>query len=108
MRKIPTKLREEMADDPYYSVCSRYNENCGGRITWEHVFIYAGKQINEKWAIIPLCEKHHAVNRYQDAGLLDKEINQWISIQRATDEDLEKYPKKDWKTLKVYLENKYG
>lgn len=104
MTKIPEELRNEMANDPYYQKCARSSEhNCSGRITWEHAWQYAGKQIQEKWAIIPLCEFHHAVNLYQDGGDLNKKENQRISLLRATKEDLKKYPKKDWEFEKTWL-----
>ncbi len=90
MRPIPPALKKEMADDPHYKHCARANSDCSGRITWEHAYIYAGKQINEKWAIIPLCVFHHLGEG------LDKHENQRIALSRATDEDLAKYPKKDW------------
>ncbi len=47
MRPISPKLREQMANDPYYKYCARGGPDCNGRITWEHCFTYAGKQINE-------------------------------------------------------------
>lgn len=96
-----------MSDDPYYKKCVRNSEGtCKGRITWEHAFIYAGKQINEKWAIIPLCEFHHDLGIYQGNGDLDKDLNQLIALDRATSEDLAKYPRKDWRQIYEYLENK--
>lgn len=55
MRKIPQKLRDELAADPYYKTCARKSGECSGRITWEHAVIYAGRQVNERWAIVPLC-----------------------------------------------------
>lgn len=84
MRKIPAQLRDEMANDEYYKVCSRKNSECAGRITWEHAIIFAGRQVNEKWAIIPLCAYHHAVDEYQDGGDLNKELNIAIALSRAT------------------------
>lgn len=90
MTPIPKKLKEEMSQDPYYRECARKDETCYGRITWEHAFIYAGKQIQEKWAIIPLCWWHHL------EGGLDKKENQRIAVARATVEDLAKYPRKKW------------
>lgn len=94
---IPIALRNELSKDPYYSTCARANEHsCSGRITWEHCWIYGGKQIQEKWAIIPLCERHHDVLSWQDKGDLNKTLNHRISLARATAEDLAKYPKKDW------------
>lgn len=91
MRPIPKKLKFEIQSDPYYDKCARAKEGgCDGRITWEHAYVYAGKQINEKWAIVPLCWYHHL-----GAGL-DKRKNQLLALQRATPEDLAKYPKMDW------------
>lgn len=93
------KLREEMASDSYYSRCARFDADCRGRITWEHALIYAGRQVNEKFAIIPLCVYHHL-----GAGLVKKE-NQRIALERATDDDLKKYPR--LRQLKEYLTSSY-
>lgn len=101
MNNIPTKLRALLADDPYMKVCARADEYCSGRITWEHALYYGGKQIQERWAIIPLCVYHHL------GPGLHKEINQAIALANATDEDLAAYPRTDWKQLKKYLHNKY-
>ena len=92
MRKISPKVKEELAKEK--DICARIADgNCAGRITWEHTLIYAGKQIDEVWAIIHLCEYHHAVNTYQDGGELNKEKNVWIALNRASDEELLKYSK---------------
>jgi len=89
MRKIDPKQREQMAQDPFYKKCARHADgHCDGRITWEHVLIFAGKQVNEPWAIIPLCEYHHAIGKHQDGGNLLKEKNVWIALNRATDDEL--------------------
>lgn len=103
MRPIPKKLKDEIKKDPYYKRCARADDGgCDGRITWEHAWMYAGRQINERWAIIPLCVYHHL------GPGLDKEKNQWIALSRAVDEDLKKYPRKDWLRIKSYLMMKYG
>lgn len=92
-----------MALDPFMKVCIKlHTGKCCGRIEWEHTFIYAGKQIQEAWAIAPACVYHH-----RGPGL-DKEYNQWIAINRATDEDFAKYPRTDWQQIKRYLNKKYG
>lgn len=102
MRPIPPKLRKSLADDPYYSRCARRDEGtCRGRITWEHCFTFAGKQINELWAIIPLCWHHHL-----GAGL-DKDYNRFIALNRATDSELAKYPKVKWQQLRQYLHKQF-
>lgn len=90
MRPIPPKLRLAMSKDPYYSKCCRADGNCSGRITWEHAIIYNGKQVNEIWAIIPLCFYHHLGEG------LNKRQNILIALQRATPEELAKYRKRDW------------
>lgn len=80
-----------MSEDPFYSVCAlsgRHGHECDGRITWEHALIYKGSKLQEPWSIIPLCEKAHAVNSYQDAGTMKKELNVWIALNQGTEEDL--------------------
>lgn len=63
----------------------------------EHAWKYAGRQINEAWAIIRLCARAHSVDQYQTGGgILDKRINEAISLRHATDQDLKKYPNRDW------------
>jgi hypothetical protein len=110
MRPIPDRLKQEMASDEYYSKCARCKDgHCSGRITWEHAIIHAGRQLNEKWAIIPLCEYHHGVNQFQDGGDLKKEKNIWIALNRATDQQLIKYSKAiDYIWLRDKLNKTYG
>lgn len=112
MRPIPQKMKNEMLGDPLYMKCLRAeickDHACQGRITLEHVWIYAGRQINEIWAIIPLCAYAHSVDLFQDRGILNKEINEWLSINRMTEEDMQKYDRKDWKARKAWLNRKYG
>jgi hypothetical protein len=91
MNNMPLKLRRECEADPYYQTCARSNGDCKGRITYEHALIYAGKQVQEKFAIIPLCEFHHL-----GTGLV-KKINEIIAYGRATIEDIKKYPLFPWK-----------
>jgi hypothetical protein len=90
MNHIPEKLRTQLSGDPYYRVCARSNSECSGRITWEHALCYAGKQVQERFAIIPLCEYHHL-----GAGLV-KRHNINIAMARATVDDRKKYPLLKW------------
>ena len=111
MRKISTELRDELADDPYYKKCARLakfddhickpNPMTGQLIEWEHCFIYGHKQINERWSIIPLCWLVHS------GGQLDKHKNEYIALLRATSQDLEKYPRRDWAQYLKFLEAKF-
>ena len=91
MRKISEKVKRKVLERP--QVCARAGEGCGGRITWEHALIFGGRQIDEAWAIVLLCERHHGVNSFQDSGDLQKEKNVWIALNQATDEALQKYSK---------------
>lgn len=92
MNNIPKKLREEMAADPYYTRCARadllQDHICrpdpltGKLIEWEHALIFAGRQVQRKFAIVPICWQVHR------GPELVKEINVWIALTRATDEEL--------------------
>lgn len=118
MRPIPPKLKQDLLNDPYYKRCCLSTVQpkngvdtgvCDGRVTFEHAIIFKGRQLNEKWAIIPLCEKHHAVNQYQDAGTMNKELSEWIAINRASNQELRAVSKAiDYQHKKDYLNDKYG
>jgi len=90
--------------------CVRNHEGtCKGRTTHEHALIFAGKQIEEEWAVIDLCEYHHDVGLYQDAGNLEKEKNIWIALNRATEDQLKKYSNvRDLVQLRTMLNKRYG
>ena len=75
---------------------------CSGRPEWEHAFIYAGRQINERWSIVPVCAFHH-----RGSGLV-KGFNQYVALTRASDDDLKKYPRVDWENVKKHLTKKYA
>lgn len=83
--------RSNMAMNPFYEQCAMtgiLGHFCGGGLTWEHAIIFAGKKIQKPWAIIPLCDKAHATGEFQDAGTIEKELNVWIALNMATDEEL--------------------
>lgn len=79
-------------------------KGCSGRPEWEHAMLYAGKQVNEAWAILPVCEYHH-----RGKGL-NKEFNHHIALQRVTDDELSKFAKSReiWIQDRKYLQGKYG
>lgn len=108
MRKISTKVKKQLELEP--QICARIDDSdCDGGITWEHTLIYGGKQIDEVWAIIKLCEYHHAVNTYQDGNGLDKQKNIWIALNRASDDELKEYSKAiDYITMRERLDKIYG
>ena len=112
MRAIPPKLKQELAGDPEYKLCLRElvlrDHLCGGRITWEHAIIYAGRQVNARWAIVPICAYAHSVDGYQDRGILDKEINVWLALNRATDDELDSYERANFREKRDALNAKRG
>lgn len=112
MTKIPKKILDDILSDPYYKICARagyHGHICDGKITFEHALIYAGRQIQEKFAIIPLCEKAHSVNKYQDGGDINKDINVWIALSRATPDQLHNYSKAiNYSAKLTMLNTQYG
>ena len=94
---IPPKMKEEMANDPFYKKCcitGRSDE----KIEWHHNLMFAGKRVSEKFAILPVLQSIHR----QEAKYKD-ELNR-IMLNRATDEELERYSKAvDYKKLRDRL-----
>lgn len=75
-----------MANDPFYKRCA-ITGTTSEKIDWHHNLIYAGRQVNEKWCIIPLAKLvHDKIEKYKDKV-------DWIMLNRASDSDLERYSK---------------
>lgn len=114
MNNMPTKLRKELAADPYYHTCARAGIDghvCAGRVTWDHAIIVAGRQLQEGWAIVPLCEKAHGVGKWLDLHEKKPEMSQWIALNRAPEERLEELTRLgglDYLRRRNYLNQKYG
>ena len=108
MRPISSKFRKIIDEDPFYRRCALADEKCDGRITIEHAFIYAGRQIDEMWNFVPLCEWHHSVGKWLGCGGLDKSRNEWIALNLAPPRAFKAYPKRDFETLKAHYNKKYG
>lgn len=107
MRAISPKVKEKILKRP--QICARHLEgSCKGNNTWEHAIIHAGRQLDEAWAIVILCEYHHAVNNYQDNGDLKKELNVFYALNQATDEELKRISKAiNYLELRERLNKKY-
>jgi len=110
MRPISNENKEIINSNPYFKVCARKDEgNCGGRITIDHTIIYGGKQLDELWSLVPVCEYHHAVGKFQAGGDLNREKHVYIALQRATDDQLRAISKAvDYIALRDRLRVKYG
>lgn len=110
MNNIPLKLRKELANDDAYKSCSLIGHGpCDGRITWEHALYFKGKQIQKRFAIIPLCELHHGIGKYLDAGTSLKNLNVWVALNRATEVELKSISKVvNYTRMRDNLNEKYG
>lgn len=113
MIPIPAKIRKQLDADPEYQECMLRGvkgHSCGGRPnTREHAIIFKGARLQEKWAIISICAKAHEVDEYQDARTMNKELNVWVALNRATDEELTNISKAmDYHREKRRLNGKYG
>lgn len=86
-KPIPADMRAEMDEDPFMHRCCLADNTCEGRIEWHHNLIYAGKRVNEKWAVLPCCHYHHTSESH-----FKEQLNK-IMCSRASVEDLEKYSK---------------
>jgi len=86
MRPINQKIKDKMSNDPFYKECLIINDGCcEGRIEWHHNLIFAGQQLDEKWAILPLCEFHH---RNINTKMIKEQCDH-VMLNRATDQELE-------------------
>lgn len=90
-----------MSIDRFYGRCCLWSlYDCSQGLEWHHVWIYGGRQINEKWAIVPACKFHHdSVKNNKKV----KELFERVSLVIATERELKKYPNFDWKQYKKYL-----
>ena len=107
MNAIPEKVKKKLLQ--YEQKCQRADEgDCAGRITWEHALVYAGKQVQEDWALLFICARHHGVDEYQDKGLMNKEKHELIALNQAPPEAFDVYYKSNWRQRLKYLNTKYG
>jgi len=111
MRPIPIKMRKILEADPLFQICIHSQfvwHKCDSRITFEHCFRYAGKQIQEYWAIVPCCR-----SKNNDVTGDDKLFNRFIALYRLFKwggdyliKQQFKYPKFDFKQI-FALNNKF-
>src|SRR4051812_40228052 len=89
---IPEEMREQLAEDPFMRHCIIDDALCDGRIEWNHAFTYAGKRVNELWALIPMCHLHHS----QEAKwrpLIEQVMRKRIKHFGAAEDFRAKYPR---------------
>ena len=102
MNPIPKKIRERLSKDPFMEKCIA----CGKTpVEWNHAIIYAGKQSNNWYAIVPLCTSCHRGNN-GDIMPYAKYLSELIAIKRGMSEIYKDMPRIDWFRRKQYLEDK--
>lgn len=112
---MPPKLRMDLTEDPNYRTCMRKtlldDHECERDpmkrfqpVEWEHVVIFGGKQVQKRWAVISICFLVHR------GGLMDKQKNLWIALNRASDEELKEVssPAMDYMFERERLNTIYG
>lgn len=106
MRPIPLTMRSWMSSQKFYDRCVFSGEL---NPEWHHVFKYAGKQINEPWAILPIAKFWHTGDIGAHNCLRTRELCEYFSISLGImmDADFSKYNRFDWIGRHRYLNNKY-
>lgn len=107
MNNIPKPLNEEMNRDPFYRKCCLSSDGkCEGRVERHHALIFAGKQLQKKFCILPACGGFH--HRYANRKDI-KERFDHVLLNRATDQELEEISKaKNYKQERDRLNKIYG
>ena len=109
MRPLSPETKKELLADPLIKVCCLKDDTCKGVITFHHAIIYRGRQLDEAWSILSLCEWHHSVGKYQDNGIFNQEKAERIALNRASLKRLMELSKAiNYHQRKVYLNRKYG
>lgn len=102
MNPIPTALRYKLFLDPWMNACKYRDQTTGetcnrSPVEWNHAIIYAGKQLNTWYAIIPLCTEHH---RGYMLGSISNSVKLWcelLAILRGQYELDKDCPKWNWR-----------
>lgn len=112
MTQIPQKIRKMIDTDPFYKTCALFAQHghvCNGRITMDHTIIFAGRQLQELWAIVPICAQGHGVDSFQDDATTKKELRTWVSLNRAKIDELSAISKAvSWVRERDRLNDIYG
>lgn len=111
MSVMGKKLRQAVEDDSLKDYCTlsgQFGHVCEGRITREHAMYYAGKKIQERWALVFLCAGGHGVDGYERST--PKDMAEWVALNQATAEDFKRFPRKfpSFEHEKLRLNKKYG
>lgn len=106
MNHIPKSLNDDLNTDRFYKKCCLASDGmCEGRVERHHALIFAGKQLQKKFCILPACrEYHHRFANRKDI----KERFDHVLLNRATDQELAEiskavdYKQELWRLNKIY------
>ena len=98
---IPAKMRDEMAQDPFYRKCCITGSSLN--IEWHHALLFRGKRVNAIFCIVPLTKEIHR----QEAKY--KEQIDHVVWSRASEEEIRQFSKAENKALLLErLNKKFG
>ena len=102
---IPPLLREELEQDPFMKKCCLTGRT-DGKIDFHHAMCWQGKNINEKFAILPV---HNDIHQYHQG--ITKEVKEklnWVMVNRMSEYELNYYSKAvNYNQVKLELNKKY-
>jgi hypothetical protein len=106
MRKISLSIRKRIGQENWFKKCCLCGVKKSDQVKIEvhHNFIYAGRQTDVYFTLLPLCVKCHDTARKTEV----REKLDWIMMGRADWNDLARFPRYDWKQRKIYLEGLFG
>lgn len=107
MNRIPKKLRQELSEDMFYQRCCVTGKvgTFDDPVQWHHNLIFGGKQVQARFAILPILKSIHLIADYPKI----KEKLDWVMVNRMSGEDLELYSKGvDYIHRKEYLNGLFG
>lgn len=95
MNNIPLHVKEQLKKDPFMQRCALEDDDCAyepghRKIEWHHVIIFAGKQVQECWAIVGACSGYH--HKFANRKDIQKRFTD-SCVSRASDEQLRPFCK---------------
>ncbi len=103
MRPIPKDLLRDMLSDPFYEKCCVSGKT---PVQLHHHILFGGRQLNEKFAIVPLHKSIH--DRVDKESGLNNYVS-WIVLNRATEDEITTISKvKNYISLRNHLNDIFG
>lgn len=109
-KPIPKGMNREFNRDPFFSKCCLAKAHagpCEGRIERHHNFEtyqHGNKgRLNEPWAILPVCKRHHDMARTSAV----KEKLDYVMLARAPEEVFSRYDRSNLRQRWRYVSGKW-